>query len=173
MNNKSIELLELSIYNQCDIFFISVEYIKEYYKNTKSMGSGEVWYHIQSFLTSSANISKLLWGVNKQICESRVVLREKLGVSENSSLKSRKMRNFFEHFDEHIERWVEENPNSDFVDSNIGPKSMFGNLDKSKFLRHFDPTPKVITFKNYEFDMEQIEQEVYEIFEKVKEGLNF
>ncbi|PAE70576.1 hypothetical protein [Bacillus licheniformis] len=165
MNKQSMEIFEREIKRQCRIFFMSVEYLDEYYENPTEVGVDKVWYHIQSFLTSSANISKLLWGVNMRISQSRKELREKLGVFEDSPLKHRKMRNFFEHFDEHLEKWVKDNSNSIFIDSNIGPKTaIINDSDKYQFLRNFNPASNIITFKDHEYDMKVIADEVYKIY---------
>ena len=69
------------------------------------------WLAVQSFLTATANISKLLWpaGVQKDDTESRwrkfraERLRADLEVDESSALKDRKVRNSADHFDERID----------------------------------------------------------------------
>ncbi|WP_437137465.1 hypothetical protein [Bacillus safensis] len=176
MNNRerAIEIFEIEIQRQCVIFFSSVEYLKECFNPEKRDQTQNIWYHVQSFLTSSANISRLLWGSytkdyakNKLRKELRKELREKLGVSEGSTLKSRKMRNLFEHFDEHIEEWATQpNSYSNYVDSNIGPKSAISveGLNENQYLRHFDPSTGIITYQSYEYDMNEITNEIYKIY---------
>ncbi|MGX1469004.1 hypothetical protein ACUW84_001586 [Bacillus sp. 153480031-1] len=166
MDNRAIEIFEIEIKRQCDIFLMSVEYLNECINTEERYESGKIWYHIQSFLTSSANISKLLWGVKSEISDSRKELRRKLGVSEDSKLKHRKMRNFFEHFDEHIEEWVRNGRSSIFIDSNIGPKTAIGIVDSGEyqFMRNFDHETGIITFKQHEYDMKEIIEEIYKIY---------
>ncbi|MCY7446342.1 hypothetical protein MCZ36_15280 [Bacillus safensis] len=174
MNNRerAIEIFEIEIKRQCDIFFSSVEYLKECLDSEKREQRQKIWYHVQSFLTSSANISRLLWGSYtkdyakyKLRKELRKELRKKLNVSESSTLKSRKMRNLFEHFDEHIEEWATQ-PNSNYIDSNIGPKSAISieGLNENQYLRHFDPSTGIITYQSYEYDMNEIVNEIYNIY---------
>ncbi|BBP87456.1 hypothetical protein BsIDN1_10740 [Bacillus safensis] len=94
MDNRELEIFELEIFEleikkrQCEIFFMSIEYLDQYLQPEKSVPSEVIWYHIQSFLTSSANISRLLWGDYSKNSDTREKnqkkLREKLGVSEDS-----------------------------------------------------------------------------------------
>ncbi|MDI6562366.1 hypothetical protein [Bacillus altitudinis] len=173
MDNRELEIFELEIFEleikrQCEIFFMSIEYLDQYLQPEKSVPSEVIWYHIQSFLTSSANISRLLWGDYSKNSDTREKirkkLREKLGVSEDSKLKHRKMRNFFEHFDEHIEKVVRK-PNAHYIDSNIGPKTaIFVGSNDTQFLRNFDPVAAMITFKDYEYDMNEIIVEIDKIY---------
>lgn len=70
-----------------------------------------VWLSVQSFLTATANISKLLWpaGVTRSDNKSRwrkfrsERLRAELGIDNSSPLKDRKVRNSADHFDERID----------------------------------------------------------------------
>lgn len=65
----------------------------------------EPWCSIQSFLVAAANISKFLWPVSKAE-ERGTQLREFLSVQDDSPLKSRKVRDSFEHFDERLDSWL-------------------------------------------------------------------
>jgi hypothetical protein len=74
---------------------------------TRRGGYG-VWSEIQSILVAAGNASKLLWGSSRGKEEERELLREAAGVADDSPLKSRKIRNAFEHIDERLEDWSEQ-----------------------------------------------------------------
>ena len=68
--------------------------------------SSEIWSALQNILTPAGNASKLLWGTRgSEQADQRRPLRDLVGVTDDSPLKSRDVRNAFEHFDERIERW--------------------------------------------------------------------
>ena len=140
---KALYLLELK--NQCvfasmahDSLALSIYQLT----NNADMHKTEhlmncLWYHIQSFLISTANISKILWPSNSDI--GRESFRNQLGISEESLLKSRTFRNHFEHFDERLSTWFMTHPHKNFIDMNVGEADTFiGNIDKSDYIRHYD-----------------------------------
>lgn len=67
-----------------------------------------VWFHLTSFLSHSAMISKYLSPIsNNEISVARKnALRELLGVSSESEVLPRDTRDNVEHFDERIDNWV-------------------------------------------------------------------
>src|SRR5260370_13697397 len=108
----------------------------------------KLWYSVQSFLVASGNISKLLFGVNTQAYIRRADLRLSLGVDDSSPFhfRNRDARNYFEHFDEHLEEWFNTSTRHNFVDSNVGPRNMIVGPDEHDFIRNFDPENMTITF---------------------------
>src|SRR3712207_5462265 len=62
-----------------------------------------LWSNAQLFLSSVANVSKLLWGKGDGQGAGRAELRATLGVTDDSPLRSRQARNdMFDHFDEEL-----------------------------------------------------------------------
>ena len=124
---------------------------------------------LQSLLISVANLSKLLWGARKGKEAERKILRDALGVPDDSPLRSRALRNHFEHFDERLEEWIERDPNRIFVDMNVGPRTMIGGLDRSQsFLRNFDNTRATATFWDEEYPLQPVVDAVVELAERAK-----
>lgn len=76
----------------------------------------EFWSSIQSILTTSANVSKILWPPQKKRKKRGAYLRKLLQVSDASLLSSRKIRDSFEHYDERIEDWFEGGKTTSYVD---------------------------------------------------------
>lgn len=66
------------------------------------------WLTIQTILTLAANASKLLWGVRREpmVPRARARLRREAGVSDDSALNSRDLRDAFEHLDEKVAKWA-------------------------------------------------------------------
>lgn len=80
----------------------------------------ETWCSIQSILVAAGNVSKILWPNQKYKIRGQK-LRELLGVEDNNPLSSRKFRNHFEHYDERIEDWFENNPQGSYIDLAMNP----------------------------------------------------
>jgi len=121
------------------------------------------WYSIQAFLVAVANVSKLLWGRNEEMAERRVDLRQSLSVNDNSVLQSRTMRNSFEHFNERLERWVEESGPGMVVDSNVMPRGAIAGLDAENYLRNFDPNSWTLIFRDETFELRPLIQAVNQV----------
>lgn len=105
----------------------------------------DTWYAVQNLLIACGNLSKLLWGKKSQAA-SRKDLRDSLGVSDDSPLKDRRLRDYFEHFDEKLEAWYAESEHRNFVGRNIGPANMIQGLNEAERFHHFDPTTGLVTF---------------------------
>src|SRR5947209_2090962 len=108
---------------QCRFAIIAGKDLARHYKNMEQMvlsqqirehdywlETDRFWYSVQALLVAVANVSKLLWpeSTNKRNSDKRnkedaARLRKLLEVSDTSPLKSKRMRNRFEHFDEWLE----------------------------------------------------------------------
>jgi hypothetical protein len=123
----------------------------------KQRDEDRIWYSIQNLLVAIANISKLL-GLKDDVqgqqsskvpqdsfTRFREQLRSSLKIDENSSLKSRKFRNHFEHFDERLEQWISSSQHHNFIDSNLGalPKG----LETADCHRNFDDSTYTLIFR--------------------------
>src|SRR5690606_9733225 len=67
-----------------------------------------VWFHLSSFLSHAAMVSKYLDPIrpNPLKRERMNALREKLNVTDQSNVLPRDARDNVEHFDERIDNWV-------------------------------------------------------------------
>ena len=68
------------------------------------------WFAIQGILVAAANVHKLLWSGQRNSAyereaAERLPLREALGITEDSCLREKHVRNSIEHFDERIIQW--------------------------------------------------------------------
>ncbi|HEV2810808.1 MAG TPA: hypothetical protein VGV93_10495 [Acidimicrobiales bacterium] len=124
----------------------------------------QLWFSIQSFLISAANISKLLWGTKAgtnaekwaKRKRERLQVRTSLGVADNSILKlSPEFRNHYEHFDERIEDWAERSSSACHVLLNdvIGATATVHGLDSDSFMRSYDPATQRLSFRGETFEI--------------------
>src|SRR5258706_10312100 len=95
------------------------------------MDATRFWYSVQAFLGACANISKLCWpGKGKKTGESEAdwsfrvhrgeLLKDALGLDDASPLKSRTLRNSFEHMDERLDLWARTSQRRYLISRSIG-----------------------------------------------------
>lgn len=90
----------------------------------------EVWYYLQNYVVSLANISKLLYptrkyketngSYEKRLNERNFIL-DTLNLPKNLELKNKQMRNTLEYIDEKLEVFSDKDAMR--VDQNIGPSN--------------------------------------------------
>lgn len=113
----------------------------------------EVWSSIQSILVAAGNVSKILWPSRKSSLARGKTLRTLLNVNDRNLLSDRKFRNHFEHYDERIEDWFENNRSAVYADSTIDPfRSIWGgNIANSH--RAYNPLTQTLTFRDESVDL--------------------
>lgn len=159
MNSLAKQVFLIEIDHQCDYAIYAGQGMQSALDNHEPM---TFWFYSQSLLTSAANISKLLWGSS----EKRTELRKMLGINNSSVLKSKYIRNCFEHFDEKLEEWS--NNAEIFIDSNIGPKDMIAGIKPKDHLRFFDTDDVSIKFKGASFKVKPIFIAIHELKDAVQ-----
>lgn len=109
----------------------------------------DFWYAVDALLTATANISKTLWGTTgcdedrtRRVIERGQKLRLRLKFNESSALKSRDIRNYFEHFDEAIDQFCQVKHECVY-DSNVRPFREFKDI-RNDSLRNFDPDTRIL-----------------------------
>lgn len=113
-----------------------------------------LWYGLEAIATSAANLSKTLWGVGNRAdgtprADARRPLRERLGVDDDSPLRDRRVRNSFEHLDEHLEAvWDEPKPGSVLYDA-IMPRSMLSDVPENRIYRWLERETGDLIFQGY------------------------
>lgn len=134
----------------------------------------EVFRGIHSFLTHASNVSKILWpGLPRQEknesaahYKQRIIslkkvqrafeLRAELGLPEKHALRSRKLRDHLEHFDERIDDWEENSQNKNFVQDTIGPENAVVGIAKTDMMRWFNPRNSTFLFRGETFSLQDI-----------------
>lgn len=143
------------ITTQCRFATISYENVIR--KSEKS--TDYVFSSIHSFLSHSANISKML----KSRGTSGIVIGDILGVDSNSVIHTRKFRNHLEHYDERLKKWIDQfGINANIGINNIGPKDVIA-IPSFVFISHYDPSMNIFTFIDDDFDLSLLHDEIIRI----------
>jgi hypothetical protein len=125
----------------------------------------DMFREAQGFLTNAAAVSRILWPPRvhdpngNTVAKSRGLhLRTVLGIDDNHPLRTRTLRDHFEHFDERLDRWSQETTHGGIVDLHIGPTAVIGGpaIGKTDFLRVYEPDRKIFIFRGDEFDIQQL-----------------
>jgi hypothetical protein len=166
MDKRLLQKFLYEIARQCRFCLTAYEDLNQVLRQRNT--GDRLWYSIQSFLIASGNISKLLFGTTTQSRDQRADLRRSLGVDDSSPLNDRAARNYFEHFDERLERWFNDSTRYNFVDSSVSPLQQFGGVDEHDFIRNLDPGRMAITFYGDECLMIPIVEAVKQLRERIK-----
>ena len=176
-NSQYLSIFQREVFDQCTFALMGFEDFSNSYQNHNNE---RFWYGIQSFLVSTANVSKLLWNDSRiwqkenesdedfamrqkqhyEMLDRRKALRASLSVSDNSSLRSKLMRHNFEHLDERIDEWIYSSKNHNLANRNIIYEGAIGGLDENDFLCTFNTTKNAITFKDEIYEIKPIVNEL-------------
>ncbi len=129
----------------------------------------EVWCSIQSILVAAGNVSKILWsqGNNKSKTRSKK-LRKMLDIDENNILSERKFRNHFEHYDERIQTWFENQSSGVYEDLAFNPfKPTKWELPTNSH-RAYNQVERILTFRGETLDLKEVMIALEEIKLKCK-----
>ncbi len=128
----------------------------------------EVWGSIQSILVAAANVSKILWPAEKPYLSRGKHLRKLLGVDDSNVLSDRTFRNHFEHYDERIEDWFDNNNSAVYMDSIIDPFEPTPWSLPQLFHRSYNPISQTLSFRNESIDLAAVLAALAEIREKCR-----
>ena len=100
-------------------------------------------------------------------------LRQVLKVDDAHVLRTRTLRDHFEHFDERLDEWAETSPNRNIVDNMIGPRAAIGGdaIKDQDIIRMFDPATKLLVFRGERFDIQGLVNGLTDVQSKVTERL--
>lgn len=119
----------------------------------------EVFRSIHSFLTHASNVSRLLWppGSSRVREERGEILRRALNIADGDHpLKSRRLRDHLEHFDERLDDWQRSSSRRNFVQDNIGPWGLIAGIDEGDVMRWYDQVAKRVIFRGESFDLQAL-----------------
>lgn len=142
------ELYLTELQTQCRLALRALTYVQISYNDEES-DTDEVWYHIQMFLVSIGNVSKMMKNniehkkINYKAHHQRIVLEYDL--PKNYFTDEKNMRNHFEHYDENLLHWLEESGNFRAL-NNVGRIDGMISGIEFDYLKHFDPTTNILYF---------------------------
>ena len=94
---------EISMHVTCAL--ASIEQVQTLLAVSETRQRRDVWFHLTSFLTHTAMVSKIICPSDKANQRGEAMLKH-LEVPDDSPLLARSARNNAEHIDERIDRWV-------------------------------------------------------------------
>lgn len=129
----------------------------------------EVWCSIQSILVAAGNVSKILWSQSNNKSKTRSKkLRKMLNIDDNNILSDRKFRNHFEHYDERVQTWFENQSNGVYIDLAFDPfKTTKWQLPKN-YHRAYNQVDRILTFRGETLDLKEVLNALEEIKLKCK-----
>lgn len=123
----------------------------------------DTWGAIQSILVATANVSKILWPARKQSKARGSHLRKLLGLADENLLSDRTFRNHFEHYDERVEKWFQNNKSAVYMDRKIDPFEPGPFSIPQLFHRSYNPTSKTLSFRGETIDLSAVLSELENI----------
>jgi hypothetical protein len=157
--------------------------MKKYMQPTNKAGLDRFWISAELFLMAVANIAKILWPSRPNKCGKcefqpelppevstrRQQLRTILDVDDSSPINSRKVRNYFQHYDERIEKLAKRNKELIF-DSNIGNTEYIisNSGDSISLRRNFDSSNQTLYIGDEPYNVTQVLNAVQELLNKTK-----
>ena len=166
MDVMLLRLFQQQVLNQCKFMLLAANDI------TAALQTHDVtrtFCGLQNLLNAAANISKALWGQAGKLAAQRQDLRDSIGVSDDSPLRTVTMRNNFEHFDERLDVWWRDSQQHNNVDFCLMPKSAVKGVDPVDWFRVFDPATTDLYFWSQEFNIQELITEVQRMLPKLQE----
>ena len=165
MDQPLLKIFQLELATQCEFILIGGKQVNAHLEARQS--TPPIWFVLQGMLVSAANASKLLWGSRtEEALEARRQLRESVDVTDHSPLRSRRLRNDFEHFDERIEEWFDKSQDHNYIGRLIGdPDGVIvvgRGVPEDKF-GHFDPSTTQVSFWERSASLQDIVSEAERI----------
>jgi hypothetical protein len=182
MNYVGIQPPHFAFYNECIRFhceaaMTAIDYLVSFIEMTNETNgnyemdgelTGRILDNLQSILIHAAALSRYFWpskpGKNK-IHEVRgAELRRQFELTDESPLKSRKLRNQLEHFDENLDKYLSEKPIVGYIiPSYVGGKPE-GNGVPTHLFRAFYIDVGVFEVLGIEHEVQPIVDEVCKIY---------
>jgi hypothetical protein len=132
----------------------------------------EFFHAAVDFLQHTSAVSRQRWspGSNDKVRRERAEnrgkhLRTSLKIDEEHVLRSRRLRDHLEHYDERIDDWAETSQNKNIVDNMIGPRSAIGGdaIRDADIMRLYDPSTNKFVFRGESFDVQELVNGVIDI----------
>ena len=133
------------------------------------------WYSLNGLLGATSRLSKLFWpsGSKKsprwRPAEARCKeLREFFGIADDSPLKSRVLRDSFEHFDERMDKRLDEVPYGYMLDHEMAPRKGEERWGSSNLGRRVDPDTWTLSFERDQIELKSLESSVRDLVRKMR-----
>ena len=163
--DRFIERIYLhELVTQCEYAVAAVQRMNALLASRENV-TAEFFREASDFLQHTSAASRLLWppGGSDKVRRERANtrgdhLRISLGIDGDHVLRSRRLRDHLEHYDERIDDWAETSPNKNIVDNMIGPRSAIGGdaIRDADIMRLYDPSTKKFVFRGESLDIQEL-----------------
>jgi hypothetical protein len=132
------------------------------------------------FLQHSSAVSRLLWppgstsrAKKKRAKQRGAHLRRTLKVDDTHMLRTRALRDHFEHLDERLDDWAETSAYRNIVDNMIGPRTAIwgDSIRDQDIIRMFDPSTELFVFRGEQFDVRALVNGLTDVQSRATERL--
>jgi len=147
----------------------------------------EIFRTIHSLMTHASNVSKLFWPATPQRRSNEsdtdfhsrcatmpkiaraTELRNLLGLPEDGhALKSRKLRDHLEHFDERLDHWQTNSAKKNYFHDSIGSREHLAGFEDVDIMRWFDPAKKRMLFRGESFDIQELVNGISDVLTRLE-----
>jgi len=147
----------------------------------------EIFRTIHSLMTHASNVSKLFWPAapRRRSGESdadfhyrcsalpklarAAELRNLLALPEDGhALKSRKLRDHLEHFDERLDHWQTRSVRKNYFHDSIGSRESLSGVDDVDIMRWYDPSTKCMLFRGESFDIQKLVDGISDVLARLE-----
>jgi hypothetical protein len=160
MDDQLLRLYLDEAKDECERAFASVEALNAALRSrVDPFDAAEMLVH------HAAAISRIFWpgrSISKE-AQARADARgdalcKALGLAESHRVRSRHLRDHFEHFDERLDTWAEESKYRNIVRKLVGPRAAVAGeaIADGDIIRHFDPSTNVYAFRGKRFDIQAL-----------------
>ena len=146
----------------------------------RSDQKGDPFGPAQSFIHHAAAVSRIFWppkNINKPASKRSKhrgeTLMALLLIDNNHGLRSRTLRDHFEHFDERLDEWAERSKNRNMIKQLIGPRSAVAgaSIADGDIIHHYDPETKMYAFRGEKFDIQKLADALSDIYARATDQL--
>ncbi|MDP2328469.1 MAG: hypothetical protein Q8M79_10360 [Dehalococcoidia bacterium] len=149
-----VEVFAGQVRLQCQFIVMAAEALSH---ALRSGDTTQTFHAVQGLLSAAANVQKALWGQGGRRQADREVLRQHLGIEENSPFRQMGMRDNFDHFDERLEEWWRQSKSQNYVDLNVGNvAAALTGTEEIDVFRNLDPATMDLVFWGDTFNIAAI-----------------
>ncbi|MFK0002544.1 hypothetical protein [Paenarthrobacter sp. NPDC090522] len=140
------------------------------------------WFSMNSALNAIASIANVLWpsqdrkhsgptAVQSSSRDRAKIMRENLGLSDDSIVALRGVRNGLAHYDERVDRWFVQSGNRIFLDLCVSGNDGVSAEPDTTYARHFNTDTKVLSVFGISLNVEAVLQEIIELNRVVESSI--
>ena len=164
---------------RCSACFVAVKELNSALSEQPS--ERDLFRPANELICQAAMISKLLWPPGHRDASSAERarlrgehLRKIIGVDNDHPVKSRKLRDHFEHYDERLDAWAESSRNHNIIKRFVGPRGAIAGdaIGDGDIIEHYDPSTKILSFRGESFDIQSLVDGIISVQSKVLELLS-